>query len=50
MEKINERVAKSESEMTYKDEFDYVLVNDDLAKAKAEILQITQDYLGECIN
>lgn len=50
LEKINERVAKAESEMTYKDEFDYVLVNDDLDKAKAEILQIAKDYLGECVN
>lgn len=50
MEKINERVAKAESEMTYKDEFDCILVNDDLDKAKAEILQIAKDYLRECNN
>ena len=50
MEKINERVAKAESEMTHKDEFDCILVNDDLEKAKAEILQIAKDYLSECNN
>ena len=50
MEKINERVAKVESEMTHKDEFDCILVNDDLEKAKAEILQIAKDYLSECNN
>ena len=50
MEKINERVAKVESEMTRKDEFDCILVNDDLEKAKAEILQIAKDYLSECNN
>lgn len=50
MEKINERVAKAESEMTHKDEFDCILVNDDLDKAKAEILQIAKDYLSECNN
>ena len=50
MEKINERVAKAESEMTHKDEFDSILVNDDLDKAKAEILQIAKDYLSECNN
>ena len=50
MEKINERVAKAESEMTHKDEFDCILVNDDLEKAKAETLQIAKDYLSECNN
>ena len=50
MEKINERVAKAESEMTNKDEFDCILVNNDLDKAKAEILQIAKDYLSECNN
>ena len=50
MEKINERVAKAESEMTYKDEFDYVLVNDDLENAKSEILQIVKEHLCECSN
>ena len=50
MEKIIERVAKAESEMACKDEFDYVLINDDLEKTKAEILQIAKDYLCECNN
>ncbi|MCH5174544.1 MAG: guanylate kinase [Prevotellaceae bacterium] len=50
VEKIQERVAKAESEMTYKDDFDYILVNDDLDKAKAEILQIVKEYLYECDN
>lgn len=50
MEKINERVAKAESEMAYKEEFDYVLINDDLEKTKAEILQIANEYLCECNN
>ena len=50
MEKINERVAKAESEMAYKEEFDYVLINDDLEKTKAEILQIANEYLCKCNN
>lgn len=50
MEKINERVAKAESEMAYKEEFDYVLINDDLEKTKAGILQIANEYLCECNN
>ena len=48
VEKIQEHVTKAGSEMTLKDEFDYILINDDLDKAKAEILQIVKEYLYEC--
>lgn len=49
-EKILERVTKAELGMTYKDQFDYILVNEDLDKSKVEILQIAKDYLCECNN
>jgi guanylate kinase len=39
-EKIQVRLAKAEEEMSHAHEFDYVIVNDDLIKAIAEVEQI----------
>ena len=45
MEEIEKRVAKASEEMTYSDKFDYVLVNDDLATAFAEIEDVVDKFL-----
>lgn len=45
-EAIERRVAKAASEMEFADgKFDYVLINDDLSKAKAEAEVIIDDFL-----
>lgn len=44
-EAIAKRVAKASEEMTYADEFDYILVNDDLQKAYAEAEKVVDDFL-----
>ena len=44
-EEIEKRVGKAAEEMTYADKFDYVLVNDDLATAFAEIEKVVGDFL-----
>lgn len=46
-EKIAQRVAKAEHEMTYAKEFDTVVVNDDLASAKAEASNIVRSFIAE---
>ena len=50
-EVINDRVEKAAYELTFADRFDRVLVNDDLATAKAEAYQMVSEFLapdGEC--
>lgn len=47
MEEIEKRVAKASEEMTYADKFDYVLINDDLATAFAEIEEVVDDFLAD---
>ncbi len=44
---IEERVAKAAEEMTYAPEFDYVLVNDDLKTAFAEVEKVVEDFLDD---
>jgi len=44
-EAIDARVAKAEYEMTFAPQFDHVVVNDDLATAKAETLRLVTDFL-----
>ena len=44
-EAIAKRVAKASEEMTYADKFDYILVNDDLQKAYAEVEKVVDDFL-----
>ena len=46
-EAIAERLAKAEYEMTFAPQFDHVIVNDDLATAKQETLQVVKDFLGK---
>ena len=44
-EKINERIGKAKSELTFSKRFDYCLINDDLETAKKEIVQVVSDFL-----
>lgn len=46
-EAIEERVAKAAAEMTYAPEFDFILVNDDLQTAFAEIERAVAGFLAE---
>ena len=45
-EAIAERLAKAEYEMTFAQQFDHVIVNDDLETAKQETLRIVKAFLG----
>ena len=45
-EAIENRLAKAEYEMTFAPQFDRVVVNDDLAAAKQETLQLVQQFLN----
>ena len=45
IEKIEQRVAKAEYEMTFADKFDVVIVNDDLETALAEAEKAVRDFL-----
>lgn len=47
MEKIEQRVAKAEYEMTFADKFDVVVVNDELEKAFAQAEQAVRDFLEQ---
>ena len=46
-EVIEQRLAKAEEELTYATKFDVIIVNDDLATAKAEALKTIGDFLGK---
>ena len=46
-EAIEERVEKAAVEITYAPAFDYVLINDDLQTAFAEIEQVVSSFLSE---
>ena len=46
-EAIEGRVAKAAEEMTYAPKFDYVLVNDDLKTAFAEVEKVVEDFLDD---
>lgn len=46
-EVIEQRLAKAEYEMTFAKEFDHVVVNDDLDKAKQEVYNLIKDYLAK---
>ncbi len=45
MEKIEQRLAKAEYEMTFAPQFDRILVNDDLETAKREAVAMLRDFL-----
>lgn len=46
-EAIENRLAKAEYEMTFAQQFDHIVVNDDLAVAEAETLQLVTAFLEE---
>ena len=46
-EAIEERLAKAAYEMTFAPQFDHIVVNDDLAAAKAEMLALVGSFLEE---
>lgn len=46
-ETINKRIAKAELEMSFADKFDYILVNDNLNKAKDTIVDLVREFLEE---
>ena len=43
--KIKERIKKAQIEMNFASEFDFILINDDLKKAKKEVVQIVRNFL-----
>jgi guanylate kinase len=43
---LAKRIARAAEELTYENNFDYVLLNDDLAQALAEAEQLTRDFLN----
>ena len=45
-EKIIERLAKAEREMSYAKDFDVILINDDLAKAKHEAYDVVRKFIS----
>ena len=45
-EAIEQRLAKAEYELTFAPQFDHVIVNDDLEKAKQEALSVVKSFLG----
>lgn len=44
-EVIDQRIARAEFELTFADKFDKIVVNDDLAQAKADALELVKDFL-----
>jgi guanylate kinase len=44
-EVIDQRIARAEFELTFADKFDKIVVNDDLAQAEADALQLVNDFL-----
>ena len=46
-EVIEQRLAKANYEMTFAPQFDHVVVNDDLEKAKLEVYRLVSEFLSE---
>ena len=46
-EVIDQRIARAEFELTFADKFDKIVVNDDLAQAEADALELVQAFLYE---
>lgn len=46
-EAIAERIEKASQEMEYAPQFDYVLINDDLATAFGEVEKVVEDFLDD---
>ena len=47
LETIKTRVAKAKEEMTYAEEFDQIIINDDLETAQKEIERIVRNFIEE---
>lgn len=47
LETIKIRVAKAKEEMTYAEEFDQIIINDDLETAQKEIERIVRNFIEE---
>lgn len=45
-EVIEDRIARAEFELSFAERFDHVVVNDNLKKAEAEVLELVQKFLG----
>jgi guanylate kinase len=45
-ETLRMRVEKAEHEMSFRDRFDAVIVNDDLERACAEATRLVREFLG----
>ena len=45
-EVIESRIAKAEYELSFAPKFDKVIINDDLATAKAQALKVIKEFLG----
>jgi len=43
-ESLAKRVGKAEEELGYADQFDVILINDDLETAKTEACKLVQDF------
>jgi len=46
-EVIDSRIAKAEYELGFKDQYDVIIVNDDLATAEAEALKVLKTFLSK---
>ena len=46
-ESIRKRIQKAEKELSYKDQFDVVILNDDLEKAQQEVFKEINTFLNE---
>ena len=46
-ETIEKRIAKAEQEISYADRFDYVVINDDLQQAIAEVETLVAKFIKE---
>ena len=46
-EKIKERIAKASRELAYQDQFDEILVNDDLAQARKEGYKLVKKFVSK---
>lgn len=45
-EVIEDRIARAEFELGFADKFDHVVVNDNLEKAEAEVLELVRNFLS----
>ena len=46
-EKIEERIKKAKVEISEKEKFDVIIMNDNIEKSKNEILEIVNKFLSE---